>query len=353
MTNLAGWGWDDAWTVVAEPLSGARFGRITGQHRDRWDVQLETGPVHGRLIGASFAGARPVTGDWVAVPPGPNPADPVSIAGVLPRRSSLSRGEAGTGAAEHVLAANVDVVWIVHGLDMDPNPRRLERYLAVAWESGAVPELVLTKADLAAAGGVDVAAELGSIAPGVDVHIVSTEWPESVRALRAQLKPGRTVALVGPSGAGKSSLINALADLPLAATGAVRDVDRKGRHTTTRRELFQIPGGALLLDTPGLRELRVWALEMGLGQAFPEIGALAVACRFRDCRHETEPGCAVLAAVAAGDLDEDRLASFRKLGAEAAYMERRSDPEAQAAAVAKHKTALKTLKYHPKYRRED
>jgi ribosome biogenesis GTPase len=147
-------------------------------------------------------------------------------------------------------------------------------------------------------------------------------------------------------------LINALAEDTIALTGAVRELDRKGRHTTTRRELFQI-GGGLLLDTPGLRELRVWDLAEGLLQAFPEIEELAATCHFRDCQHDVEPGCAVLAAVAAGALDAERLASFRKLRAEAAYAERKSDPVLRASAVARHKTALKTLKYHPKYRRQD
>jgi ribosome biogenesis GTPase len=149
---------------------------------------------------------------------------------------------------------------------------------------------------------------------------------------------------------GKSTLVNLLAEANLALTAPVRPLDRKGRHTTTRRELFQIPGGALLLDTPGLRELRVWDLEDGLDRAFPDIEQLALGCRFRDCRHEAEPGCAVLEAVAAGGLDADRLASFRKLRAEAAHEARKADPRARAAAVAEHKTALKTLKYHPKYR---
>jgi ribosome biogenesis GTPase / thiamine phosphate phosphatase len=195
--------------------------------------------------------------------------------------------------------------------------------------------------------------EVSSVAMGVPINVVSIEQRDTVHALRNRLRPGSAVVLVGPSGAGKSTLINALADAPLAATGAVREFDRKGRHTTTRRELFQIPGGALLLDTPGLRELRVWSADEGLAKTFPEIEELAAACRYRDCRHEVEPGCAVLAAAAAGELDEDRLASFHKLRAEAAYLDRKSDHLANAAAVAKHKTALKTLKYHPKYRRDD
>jgi ribosome biogenesis GTPase len=264
----------------------------------------------------------------------------------------VSRGRAGDGADEHVLAANVDIIWIVHGLDTPPNLRRVERYLAAAWESGAVPEIVLTKADLAA-DPAQVVAELQSVAVGVEIHVVGVGIIASVQQLRAQLRPGRTIALLGASGAGKSTLINTLADADLTATGEVRDYDHKGRHTTTSRELYQLPGGALVIDAPGLREFRIWSLDEGLGHTFPEIEELASACRFRDCQHESEPGCAVVAAAQSGAIEADRLASYRKLRAEAAYLERKSDHKAQAAAVAKHKTALKTLKYHPKYRRDD
>jgi ribosome biogenesis GTPase len=276
------------------------------------------------------------------------PSDPLSLLAVLPRRAAISRGAAGTGAIEQVLASNVDTVWIVHGLDIRPNLRRLERYLAIAWESGAEPEIVLTKADLA--DDVQAAlAEVAEVAVGVRLRVVSSEDAESVHELRATMDPGRTVVLLGPSGVGKSTLINLLAGKALTATRAVRPTDHKGRHTTTRRELFQIPGGALLLDTPGLRELRPWDLGQGLERAFPDIEELAAACRFRDCMHETEPGCAVLEAVAAGRLDGGRLASLRKLRAEAAFEARKSDPQARAAAISEHKTALKTMKYHLKY----
>jgi ribosome biogenesis GTPase len=352
MTTLADWGWDDGWAaaLASENALDTRWcARITGQERGRWTVQLESGPAVARAVHAAAGAARPVTGDWVLVAPGPTPHDPLTLMAVLPRRSAISRGAAGEGATEQVLAANVDRVWIVQGLDRPPNPRAVERYLAVAWQSGATPEVVLTKADLAD-DPASAAAALGEATVGAQVHLVSVQQPGSVDALRDRLGKGQTAVLLGPSGAGKSTLINALAGAALARTGDVRASDGKGRHTTTRRALFRIPGGALLIDTPGLRELRVWDLDEGLGRAFPEIDALAEACRFRDCRHETEPGCAVRKALEEGDLDASRLASYRKLRAEAAYTKRKADPAAHAAYVAEHKSALKTLKYHPKYR---
>jgi ribosome biogenesis GTPase len=351
LMGLADWGWDAQWEEQVATLSvdRSRIGRVVGQDRDRWSLQMEHGAVPGRAPSASGLQPTPVVGDWVVATPGPMQSDPWSLLSVFTRRSQISRGIAGTGEAEQVLAANVDTIWIVHGLDAPLNPRRLERYVAVGWESGATPEIILTKADLVE----DVAAAVSSLERtvlGVRIRCVSAADRESVQQLRSSLAPGCTVCLLGPSGVGKSTLVNALSGGEVARTGEVRGKDHKGRHTTTRRELFPIPGGACLLDTPGLRELRVWLLDDGLARAFPDIEEYARGCRFRDCRHETEPGCAVLAAVEAGELDAGRLASFRKLQAEAAYEHRKTDARARAAALSEHKAALKTLKYHPKYR---
>ena len=394
--NLEAWGWDQEWSRAwsgavpgGQPQSegGAthtgedtqlRAGRVTTQERTRWSVQTEDGPGEARIVSERRPGGLAAVGDWVVLLPGPSPDDPWSIEGILPRRSKFSRQAAGERSDEQVVAANVDTVWIVHGLDVLPNPRRIERYLAVAWESGAQPEIVLTKADVAV--DIDESRRIvEGLAFGVPVHLVSVtghagggtgvdviqgagsgvdeagagvdlaEGVGGVAQLAARMTPGKTVALLGPSGVGKSSLINRLAGEELLETGDVRAGDKKGRHTTTRRQLVRIESGALLLDTPGMRELQVWDLDEGLDQAFPEIDELAAQCRFRDCVHESEPGCAVLEAVATGSLPQERLESYKKLQAEAAYQRRKADPRAQAEQLAEWKSIFKSLKHHTKY----
>lgn len=343
------WGWDASWAALFEEHGGAgEPARVVTEHRTRWTIQTASGTRDARIAGTSEGLLRPTVGDWVAVSPGTDADEPWSIERVLPRRSCFSRGSALDGSEEHVLAANVDRVWIVHGLDTRLNTRRLERYLAVAWESGASPEFVLMKSDLAADPDTTVE-QVEAIGFGTPVWVVGQDDEGSLSRLAASLARGVTVALLGPSGVGKSTLVNRLAGAVVARTGSVRAWDRKGRHTSTVRELFQLPGGALLLDTPGLRQLRVWELDEGLARAFPEIDELAQDCRFRDCRHDTEPGCAVLAAVESGTLLPERLESYRKLEAEAAYQLRRTDPVAANEAIAALKAAMKSLKHHPKY----
>jgi ribosome biogenesis GTPase len=245
------------------------------------------------------------------------------------------------------VAANVDTALLVASLNADLNLRRLERYLAVTYESGARPVIVLTKADLTE--DVDaLVAEVEGVAFGVPVLAMSARTGQGLDALAAHLPPGETAVLLGSSGAGKSTLLNALAGAELMATGAIREDDARGRHTTTHRELVRLPSGALILDTPGMRELGLWDAGAGVSSTFEDIEELAADCRFADCRHDGEPGCAVRAAIAAGDLAEERLRAYEKLQAELAYEHRREDPRAAAENrklwISRHKAARAWMK---------
>ena len=348
---LGDWGWSEDWADRLSSLGDqlAYPARVSSQERTLWKIQTEHGSRQARVPAPGLPGGLPAVGDWVVTVPGDAESDPWLIRGILPRRSKFSRQAAGQRTEEQIVAANVDRVWIVHGLDLELNPRRLERYLAVAWESGAQPEVVLSKADIA----VDLEKAKGvtaEVAFAVPIYVVNTMDPSGCKELADSLVAGTTIALLGPSGVGKSSLVNRLAGIEILDTGEVRSGDKKGRHTTTRRELVRLEGGALLLDTPGMRELQLWELETGLAGAFPEIDGLADGCRFRDCRHQSEPGCAVLAAVDSGSVSRARLDSYRKLQAEAQYQRRKSDPRAKSEALAEVKSIMKNLRHHPKIR---
>ncbi|MBI2421974.1 MAG: ribosome small subunit-dependent GTPase A [Candidatus Hydrogenedentes bacterium] len=265
----------------------------------------------------------PAVGDWVAAEALPG-EDRALIHAVLPRRTTFKRVAAGGSSEVQVVAANVDVVFLVNGLDHDFNIRRLERYLTLTWESGARPVVVLNKADICE-DLEERMAEVDSAAMGAAVHVVSALSGAGMEALRPYLQRGATISFLGSSGVGKSSLINALAGEEIMATRAVRDDDSRGRHTTTHRQLVVLPAGGVLIDTPGMRELQLAAGEESLAAAFADVEQYAAACRFRDCTHENEPGCAVRAAMDTGALDAGRLQSFRKLHREIAYQERRQD----------------------------
>jgi ribosome biogenesis GTPase / thiamine phosphate phosphatase len=347
---LAALGWDsifgDAFAPFGDELLPAR---VVAEHRDRYLLAGAAGYVAAVLTGrlrheANARAELPAVGDWVAASRTVNAADVASIHAVLPRRGAFIRKVAGDETAAQVVAANVDIAFVVTALPADVNPRRLERYLTLTWESGALPVIVLTKTDLSD----DVGAQIASareLVPGVDVVALSSMTGAGIDALERLLQPGRTAVLLGPSGAGKSTLVNRLLGAERLRTAEVRE-DGKGRHTTTHRELVRLPGGALLIDTPGMRELQLWDADTGLGAAFADIYALSDECRFRDCRHETEPGCAVRAAVAEGRLPADRLEHWRQLERELAWLARRQDQLAAAADRARTKSVQRLLRQH-------
>lgn len=304
-------GWSSGW---AEAAAGEPTGRVVSEHRGFVDLVGQDGPllatVSGRLLhGARDARDLPAVGDWVAHGEVDDDGR-VRVERVLPRRTAVVRRAAGTDPEPQVVAANVDSVLVASSLDGDLNARRLERYLAVVSASGAEPVIVLTKLD-AADDVAEMIDTVRSVADEVPVLTVSAVTGAGLDRVRALFGGGDTVAIVGSSGVGKSTLANALLGEQRLAIGDVRD-DGRGRHTTVRRELVAVPGGGVLLDTPGMRELQLWDQD-SLADAFPELAEAATACRFGDCRHRTEPGCAVRAAVEAGELRSDRVASFVRL----------------------------------------
>ena len=321
MPALEELGWDADWASSFGQLQEDNLiaGRIAAQHRGACDVWTEDGELRARTAGRLFyeheVGAPvPAVGDWVAL-------QGTTITSILARRSAFLRKRAGFSSDEQVLAANVDTAFLLGGLDDDFSLRRLERYITTAWDSGAAPVVVLTKADLCADVAEAVLA-VESVAIGVPVQPVSNVTGEGFELLAPHLRPGRTAVLLGSSGVGKSTLLNRLAGADLMRTAALA-ADGTGRHTTTHRELVRLPDGALVIDTPGLRELQFW--EGDLGAAFEDIEELAGECRFRDCAHAREPGCAVLAAVDGGRLELDRLRSWRKFQRELEAIAARTD----------------------------
>ncbi|MDT0474907.1 ribosome small subunit-dependent GTPase A [Streptomyces sp. DSM 41014] len=313
---LTPYGWDDAWEAAFVPYAerGLLPGRVLRVDRGRCDVVTPVGVVH---ADTEFVVPRDpmkvvCTGDWAAVDP--EGGDPRYVRALLPRRTAFVRSTSSKRSEGQILAANVDHVIVAISLAVELDLGRVERFLALAWESGAQPVVVLTKSDLVSDPTVlsHLAEDVRTTAPGVPVVAVSALYDDGLDGL-IPLTGGGTSVLLGTSGAGKSTLANALVGADVMDTGDTRDVDGKGRHTTTTRNLFALPGGGVLIDTPGLRGVGLWDAGTGVGQVFTEIEELAADCRFHDCAHEAEPHCAVRAAIDSGDLPERRLASYRKL----------------------------------------
>jgi ribosome biogenesis GTPase len=329
---LTSYGWSPELQDQFEPFAAEGFvpGRIVIQQRGGYRLITEAGEIEARATGALIKAAsdseRPAAGDWVAVEARPGETTAL-VHHVLPRRTVFIRKASGPRGGAQVVAANVDTAFLVASMNSDLNLRRLERYLATAYESGAEPVIVLTKADLASDVPAKVA-EVETVAFGAPVLAISSKTGQGLEAIAAHLPPGRTAVLLGSSGAGKSTLLNALAGEERMDTGAIREADERGRHTTTHRELVLLPSGGLILDTPGMRELGLWEAEAGVSTAFEDVEAIAAQCRFTDCTHGREPGCAVRAAIEAGVLPEGRLLAYEKLQAELAYERRREDPRA-------------------------
>jgi ribosome biogenesis GTPase len=350
MSNLEALGWNAHFAEAFIPLAGPDVvaGRVSLEHQDIYRVVTEGGEglacMSGRMRHqVTSAVEYPAVGDWVAMSARPGESRG-AIEAVLPRVSRFSRKVPGDVTREQIVAANVDTVFLVMGLDGDFNLRRIERYLLTAWQSGAQPVVLLTKADLVndVSGRVG---EVAAVASGAPVHATSVKSGLGVSELAAYLGFGRTVALLGSSGVGKSTLINRLIGRDVQRTAEVSGVKSRGRHTTTRRELILLPQGGLVIDTPGMRELQLWQASGSIAAAFADIEALSSGCRFANCRHVTEPRCAVLQAAAEGRLAPERLDSYLRLRKEAEYLDSRQDQFAQIEIKRKWKTIHKTMKH--------
>ena len=291
--------------------------RVTAQHKERYEIVCEHGPAYARLKTKEYfvdSQDFPTTGDFVMVNYIENGDS--QILATLPRRTFFSRREPGPVPRDQAVAANFDYVFIMQSLNLDFNPKRLERYLTLAWQSGATPVILLTKADLVE-DYWDYLTQVERVAAGVNTHVVSAHTGYGLQRLNAYLQPGNTVVFLGSSGVGKSSLANALAGEEIMTVNGIREDDSKGRHTTTHRQLIRLSSGVMIIDTLGMRELGMWDVSEGLADAFSDVEKFLGKCRFSDCRHESEPGCAIKTAIAAGELDVERWESYQKLKEEA------------------------------------
>jgi ribosome biogenesis GTPase / thiamine phosphate phosphatase len=352
--NLVELGWNPFFNQHFEPFgdTGLVPARVACEHRQLYEVYGECGQLAARVSGklrhkAASRSDFPAVGDWVAIEPHPGEGQ-ATIHATLPRKSKLCRKVAWSRTEEQVVGANVDTVFLVGGLEGDFSLRRLERYLTVVLEGGARPVVLLNKADLCAAAEAR-AEEARAVAVGVPVHVVSALSGRGMDVLGDYIIAGSTSAMLGSSGVGKSTLINRLVGKDNLRVGAVREHDGRGKHVTTWRELVLIPGGGVIIDTPGMRELQLWADRESLDGTFEDILELARGCRFADCRHATEPGCAVKRAIEEGTLGEDRLRSYTKLTRELAHLAVRRDLRARLDEKSKWKQLSKRIKEHDRH----
>jgi len=350
MPALEALGWTNRFAGAFRPHAATDVipGRVSLEHQHIYRVLTERGEHLARVAGrlrheAATAVEYPAVGDWVALRSRPGELRSTILA-ILPRRSRFSRKVPGDVTREQIVAANIDTVFLTTGLDADFSLRRIERYLVTAWESGAQPVVLLTKADLCDDPDARVR-EVEAVASGAPVHATSARQNHGLDVLGQYLRPGRTVALLGSSGVGKSTLINRLLGREQQRTAEVSAHRSKGRHMTTHRELILLPGGGLVIDTPGLREIQLWEVGGSIGATFADIEALAVGCHFGDCRHDTEPRCAVRLAVVDGSLPAERLDSYLKLRREADHVAERQDKLAQLQNKQKWKTIHKAMRH--------
>ncbi|HET7616542.1 MAG TPA: ribosome small subunit-dependent GTPase A [Bacillales bacterium] len=328
--DLKNLGWNDQFeeAFARNETKGVQPARVILEHKGMYKVHNGNEEVSAEITGnmrfnAAERDDYPAVGDWVVVQPleGEQKA---RIHAILPRTSKFSRKAAGNETNEQIIAANVNTVFLVNALNHDFNTRRMERYLTIAWESGANPVIVLSKADLCD-DPADKISEVEAVAFGVPIHVVSAEKNEGLDELTSYFENGQTVALLGSSGVGKSTLINRLYGDSIQDVNEIRKGDDRGKHTTTHRELIVMPEGGMLVDTPGMRELQLWESEDSLTHSFSDIEELAEQCKFRDCRHKSEPGCAVKRAIDDGALDVDRFKNYLKLQRELAFLERKNE----------------------------
>lgn len=314
---------------AAVQLIPARVSRQDLSIYHLWSVDADlTAILPGRMYQTSSKADLPTVGDWVLVEPLPNEPGKSVIRHLLKRQSKFSRKEAWTETDEQIVASNINQVFIVSGLDEDFNPSRIERYLLLAWESGSSPVIVLNKADLCE-DLEEKMRQLEAVSMGTAMHVVSALSSEGMDVLLSYLSPGHTIALMGSSGVGKSTIVNQLLGYKAMDTGAVREDDSKGKHTTTFRQMFRLASGGILIDTPGMREIQLWGDEESLAATFDDVETLATACRFSDCNHSDEPGCAILEAIDQGKMDESRLRSYRKLQRELKFLAEKQDESAR------------------------